>query len=173
MSDPEPTRPASATSRRRRRIALAVFAVITCGFFVQLAMWATTMRQSGVRAMVHSRLNMVAQAASIYQKDTGAAPTLDSLLAAGLIDAASLREFSRVQPAAGGADPAGVLPILVQTVPCRAVRKGEAWGGLGETTDTDLPAKRYLLMPDWTVAAMDEPEYQRDWAAKLRLSPLK
>ncbi|MGE3107120.1 MAG: hypothetical protein AB7G11_08760 [Phycisphaerales bacterium] len=173
MSHPASMRSESASSRRWRRIALAVFAVIACGFFVQLAMWATTKRQSGVRAIVHSRLHLVAQAASIYQQHKGVAPTLDGLLASGLIDPASLSEFSRVQPTTGGADPSKMVPILVQTVPCRAVRKGEAWGGPGETIDKDLPAKRFLLMPDWTVAGMDEPDFQREWAAKLWLSPLK
>lgn len=158
---------------RRRRRVLAVFATIACGLLVKLSMWATTMRQSGVRASVHSRLQMVAQAAQIYQQDTGAAPTLDSLLAARLIDAAALREFSRGQSSKAGADPAAAVPILVQSVPCRAVRKGEAWGGPGETTDKDLPAKRFLLMSDWTVAALDEPDFQREWAGKLRLRPVE
>lgn len=168
----DPAHPAPISSGHWRRRLIIIAGLIACVLVVVLLMWARGTRQSAVRMTTHNRLRLVTQAAQIYQQDTGAAPTLDALLAAGLIDAASLREFSRVQPVAATSN--GVVPpILVQTVPCRAVRKGEAWGGPGDKLDNDLPAKRFLLMPDWTVAGMDEPDFQRDWAGKLQLSPLK
>ncbi|MBM4107581.1 MAG: hypothetical protein FJ255_02015 [Phycisphaerae bacterium] len=117
-------------------------------------------------------LRSVAQAAAAYQHDAGRQPTLDDLLAAGAIDAEVQRDFALVTPAVDPSSVVEPLPLLVQAVPCRSVRKGEPWGGPGETSNQDYPACRFMLMPDWSVQAIDEPVYQRDYANRVRLVPL-
>jgi len=129
-------------------------------------------RQSSVRAEKHMLLRSVAQAAAAYQHDAGRQPTLDDLLAAGAIDAEVQRDFALVTPAVDPSSVVEPLPLLVQAVPCRSVRKGEPWGGPGETSNQDYPACRFMLMPDWSVQAIDEPVYQRDYANRVRLVPL-
>ncbi|MBL8763627.1 MAG: hypothetical protein JNM07_05110 [Phycisphaerae bacterium] len=133
-------------------------------------MWVfQPIRQSAVRAHVHSKIDSIGRAALQMQRDTGAAPTLDGVLASGMLVGVPLEEFSRAVPVSAG-DPG--LPLVVQTAPCRAVRKGERWGGIEETIDHDLPACRYVLMPDWGVVQMDEADYQRDIAPRITLRPL-
>ncbi len=105
------------------------------------------------------------------QRDTGAAPSsLDAVLSSGFLSGQALKQLSRAVPIhAGDTD----LPLVVQTVPCRAVRKGERWGGIEERINHDLPACRFVLMPDWTVVQIDEPDYQRDIAPRINLVPLQ
>lgn len=163
---------AQARSRRKRVIWLFV-GLVGCAVSGLFVRWAADTRQSAVRAGIHAQLQTIAQAVRIFQQDSGKTPTVDDLVAAEMIDAAVFREFSRVQLEAGAVDALAAAPVIVQTVPCRAVRKGEAWGGPGETIDKDLSACRFVLMPDWSVVQIDEPDFQRDWAGKLRLMPLK
>lgn len=127
------------------------------------------MRQSGVRLHVYIQLRSIAQAAAVYEQTFNTPATLDTLLASTLLDRTALREFSRCQPLT---TPPPLDAWLVQTTPCRAVRKGEAWGGPGETTAQDIPACRYVLMKDWTVQQIEEPDFQRDFAKHVRLTPL-
>lgn len=167
-SDP-PTR--KKPGRRRRWLLVGV---IGLALIVLVARWATAVRQSGVRLKTQVALLSVAQAAAAYQQQHAVAPRLDDLLTTGMLDLAILREFSRCAPVGAGGSNAPVLDAwLVQTVPSRAVRKGEAWGGPGETIDHDLPACRFVLMKDWTVRQIDEPDYQRDYAPHLQLTPLR
>ena len=162
--------PPSPRPRRTRRIAIAALILLTLSFlFVR---WATTMRQSGVRLHVHVQLRSIAQAAAVYEQQFNTPATLDTLLASNLLDRTTLREFSRCQSVTTPPPPPPLDAWLIQTTPCRAVRKGEAWGGPGETTDQDLPACRYVLMKDWTVQQIDEPDYQRDFAKHVRLTPI-
>lgn len=168
MESEAPVRPSVA----RRRVWAIVSGIGLVVAIALLARWATTMRQSGVRLQVHAALHSVSQAAEMYRMDTGATPTLDDLQGAGLVDVASLRAFSRCEPATPGGAPA-LDAWLVQTVPCRAVRKAEPWNGPGETIDHDLPACRFVLMKDWTVVQIDEPDFQRDYAERVTLTPLK
>jgi hypothetical protein len=137
--------------------------------------WATAIRQSGVRAKTQMVLQSVAQAAAAYQQEHAVVPTIDDLLNTKLLDPAALREFSRCAPIgpSGGSGPPVLDAWLVQTVPSRAVRKGEAWGGPGETIDNDLPACRFVLMRDWTVRQIDEPTFQQSYAQRVRLTPLR
>ncbi len=128
------------------------------------------MRQSVVRALVHGRLQSIGLTAQQIQRDTGAAPTLDAVLNSELFTGEGLEQFSRTVPInASDTD----LPLVVQTVPSRAVRKGERWGGIEERIEHDLPACRFVLMPDWTVVQIDEPDYQRDIAPRIKLVPLQ
>lgn len=150
-----------------------VAGLVVCGLGLLLARWATDTRQSAVRSLKHAQLQSIAQASRIYDQDSGTPATLDALLGAGLIVPEIRNEFSRAVPATSTSTVAGLAPIVVQTIPCRAVCKGEAWGGPGETTDVDLPACRFVLMSDWSVAKIEESEFQREWAERLRLVPLK
>lgn len=160
-------------ARSRKRIWAIVVGLLACSMAGLFFSWAGNTRQSAVRAKKHAQLLSVAQAARIYEQDSGRKPTVDALLAAGLLDIAVIRDFSRAQPIAETSTASVTTPLIVQTVPCRAVSKGEAWGGPGETIDKDLPACRFVLMPDWSVVPLDEPDFQRDWAGILRLDPLK
>ncbi len=154
-----------------RIASLAVSALATLVVVAVLALWLMfPMRQSVVRAQAHAQLEMIAQAARIYQSDTGVAPGLDDVLNSDHFASVQLKEYSRVSPIS--ASDTG-LPLVVQTVPCRAVRKGERWGGIEERIEHDLPACRFVLMADWTVKQIDEPEYQRDIAPRLTLTPLR
>lgn len=150
-----------------------VAGLVVCGLGLLLARWATDTRQSAVRSFKHAQLQSIAQASRIYEQDCGTSATIDALLAGGLIDAGVIAEFSRAAPVSSSTTAPGLVPIVVQKIPCRAVSKGEAWGGPGETTDVDLPACRFVLMSDWSVAKIEEPEFQAEWAGRLRLVPLK
>lgn len=157
--------------RVRRIIAWSLPALIILLLLTPYFLWTLQpVRQSAVRAMVHARIQSIEQAARQMQRDTGTAPTLDGVLKSGLLTGETLEQFSRAVPN-GAADTD--LPLVVQTVPSRAVRKGETWGGIEETIDHDLPACRVVLMPDWTVVRIDEPDYQRDIAPRIRLLPLR
>lgn len=154
---------------RRLWVLLGVAVLAAAGWTVWNPAWGA--RQSAVRAMTHANLRSIARAAEVYQQQFGTQPTLDDVLAKGLLDAERLDGFSRCDPVPGGA---AVLDAwLVQTKPCRAVRKGEAWGGPGETIDRDLPACRYVLMRDWSVRQIDEPEFQSVAAPRVRLTPVR
>lgn len=153
--------------RRMTRLLLpAVVALVVGVLFVR---WATDMPQSGVRLMRHSELHSVAQAAALYEQDFKTSPTLDDLLGAGLLHRPSLSKYSIAKAAPGQGAPDA---WLIQTVPCRPVKKGDAWGGPGDKIDHDLPACRYVLKRDWTVVQVDEPDYQRDLALRVRLVPI-
>lgn len=159
------------SSRHRWRV-IAVVLVLTCLAVYFVPRWAEP-RQSAVRMVKHSMLRSVAQAAEIYQQGFGSSPSIQDLLVAKLVVASVQREFSEAIPVDGASRPGDPWPLVVQTTPCRAVRRGEAWGGPGEAIDHDLPACRIMLMPDWTVRSVDEDVYQRDLARHLRLAPLK
>lgn len=164
-----PPRPA----RARRRIAVALLLLVTAAaFFVPALNWFFSQRQSGIRAVTHAHLRSFELGAEVYQNDHGVLPTLDQLLAANVVPTESLALFSRATPLPGeslGPE----FPLIVQTKPCRAVKKGESWGGPGEFIDRDLPACRFLLRADWTIVEMSEPDYQRDFASRITLAPIK
>ncbi|MFA6044092.1 MAG: hypothetical protein WC718_03835 [Phycisphaerales bacterium] len=153
-----------------RIAALMASAAAMLVVMAMLALWLMfPMRQSVVRAGAHAQLERIAQAARIYESDTGVRATLEHVLNSGHFAGVQLEAYSRASPIS---ESDTGLPLVVQTVPCRAVRKGESWGGIEQTIDHDLPACRYVLMPDWTVVQMDEPDYQRDIAPRLTLTPL-
>jgi hypothetical protein len=162
--------------RRRWKKAVRIAALVASAAAVLvvvavLALWLMfPMRQSVVRAGAHAQLERIAQAARIYESDTGVKATLDHVLNSGHFVGVQLEAYSRASPIS--ASDTG-LPLVVQTVPCRAVRKGESWGGIEQRIDHDLPACRFVLMADWTVKQIDEPDYQRDIAPRLTLTPLK
>lgn len=126
-------------------------------------------RQSAVRANMQSIAWSVTRAAEVYRRDKNTEPTVDDLLGSMLVSPDLLVKYSRAEIVGE----TGVVPLIVQTEPCRAVKRGESWGGIEETIDHDLPACRYVLMSDWAVVQIDEPEYQRVWASKVRLVPFK
>lgn len=167
---PQPAAPRRQARRRERVVVLLALILV-----VALAWLAVPRcfppRESAVRVVKQSWLRAVAQAADIYRSNTGSSPALDDLLAAGLIDERVREEFSRVEATGDEVLGSASLPLLVQTVPNRAVRAGEPWGGPGEKADHDIPPNRYILMPDWTVLAMDEPEFQRELSGRVRLVP--
>lgn len=169
---PEALAPRDAERPRRvRRVAgWSVSALLLLLLMTPCLLWiAQPVRQSAVRAMVHGRLEAFRLAAEAIQHETGVAPTLDDVLNSPHFMGVALEQFSRATPI----DTVDTgLPLVVQTVPCRAVRKGERWGGLEETIEHDLPACRYVLMPDWTVVQIDELDYERDIAPRIRLVPL-
>ncbi len=158
---------------RRRRRAGRIVAVLIVVVVVALLWRCAGARQSAVRLKTHNALRTVEQAAAVYQLRFNAPPTLDDLLSTRLLDGLPLDEFSRCEPEVAAGEPPVVDAWVVQTVPCRAVRKGEAWGGPGETTDRDIPPCRFVLMKDWTVRQIDEPDYQRDFAGRVKLTPLR
>ena len=167
MSDPR---------RRRWKKALRIAALVAsaAAVLVVVAVLALglmfPMRQSVVRAQAHGQLERIAQAARIYKSDTGVSATLDDVLNSRHFAGVQLKAYSRASPIS--AWDTG-LPLVVQTVQCRAVRKGESWGSIEQRIDHDLPACRFVLMADWTVKQIDEPDYQRDIALRLTLSPLR
>ncbi|MCE7975475.1 MAG: hypothetical protein DYG92_14330 [Leptolyngbya sp. PLA1] len=150
----------------------AVLGLLACVLLARALASAGEVRQSGVRAVKVSLLRSAAMAAAVYRDEHRAEPGVEDLARAGLIDVVQLREFLLAEPV-GGRGSEGPTPLLVQAAPCRAVRKGEAWGGPGETIDRDLPACRHVLMSDWSVVAMDEDAYQRDWAGRVALKVLR
>ncbi len=160
-----------ARNRRRRRALIVGGALIfaLAGLFAYE--WFTRVRQSAVRARVAAALRSVSQAAEAYERENGRPATLDDLIVANLIDVPALAEFSRCEPSTTTGEPAAPAAWLVQTIPCRAVRKGEPWGGPGEFLDRDLPPCRFLLMHDWRVEQFDEIDFQREFAGRVRLSP--
>lgn len=161
---------ASSNGRRLAWIAAGV-AVLTA--LVIVVQFAGAPRQSAVRAIARGKAGLVAQAAKMYEQQHGGTPRMADLWAAEMIHASVAEEFAPVGRAVG-APPAAegdISPLMVQVKPCRAVKKGEAWGGPGETTDVARPACRYVLMSDWAVVEMEEAEYQRDWAGKVTLLP--
>jgi hypothetical protein len=163
-----------ARSRRRRVVRLVKWALAAAVVLLLLTpclMWPfQPIRQSAVRARVHGEIDSIGRAALQYQRDTDSAPTLDGVLNSGMLAGVPLDKFSRVVPVLAGDTG---LPLVVQTVPCRAVRKGEMWGGIEERIEHDLPACRFVLMPDWTVVEMQEPDYQRTIAPRVTLKPLR
>lgn len=162
--------PNSATpAKTHRRVALVVGGTLVLILGVLFVRWGMQTRQSAVRLGMELSLRQVAQAARAYQQQYNAAPTLDTLVESGWLDPLSLRGFSRCETPS--VQPGVPTLLLVQTVPCRAVRRGEPWGGPGETTDRDLPACRYVLMDDWSVHEIEESVYQRDLAGRTRLRP--
>lgn len=163
---------ASSSGRRLAWIAAGV-AVLTALVIVVQVLGAP--RQSGVRAIARGKASLVAQAAKLYEQQHGSTPRVADLWAGGMIDPIVAEEFSPVGPAVGAplAAEGGISPVVVQVRPCRAVKKGEAWGGPGEVTEVARQACRYVLMSDWTVVEMEEAEYQRDWAGKVTLLPWK
>jgi hypothetical protein len=152
-----------------RRVIAGVGGTVVLILAVLIVRWGTQARQSAVRLEMQVILRQVAQAARAYQQQFNAAPTLDTIVASGWLDSKSLRAFSRCE--ISPAQPGAPSLLLVQTVPCRAVRQGEAWGGPGEKTDRDLPACRYVLMDDWSVHEIEESDYQRAFAGTARLRP--
>lgn len=160
--------------RSGRLRKLVVIGVIVSVAAVLVVRSVSAPRQSAVRLVTEISLRHVTQAAEIYQQQHQASPKLDDLIASGLVDVLMLDEFSRCeQPGGvGGIGPA-INAWLVQTFPCRAVRKGEAYGGPGETTDVDIPACRFVLMHDWSVVQIEEGVYQRDYAPHVVLKPLR
>ena len=163
------SRSSPAPARTYRHAAWVVGGTLVLILGVLFVRWGMQTRQSAVRLGMQLRLRQVAQAAAAYQQQYSAAPTLHTLVASGWLDPDSLRDFSRCETSS--VHPGEPSPLLVQTVPCRAVRTGEPWGGPGETTDRDLPACRYVLMDDWSVREIEESDYQRDLAGRTRLLP--
>lgn len=157
--------------RHRRATLIASLIAMMCFVVWLFINWATTTRQSAVRAQKHNMLRAVAQAAEVYRSENGGQVSLDQLVTSGLIEREVRREFAKAE-IIGEGNPS-LVPIVVQKVPCREVRAGEAWGGLGEYSDRKLPARRYVLMSDWSVVGIDEPEYQEQWASRVRLVPLE
>lgn len=168
-SAPDPKSASGGTPRRSRRSAL-IAGLAAVVIVVSVGILALGRRQSAVRLERHTLLLSVAQGAKAHAEAHGTSPTIGDLLTHGAIDPSVARYFSIASPVPGNS-PLG-LPLLVQSSPCRAVRKGEAWGGPGETIDRDLAACRYVLMPDWTVVPVDEPQFQRDIAPRVRLIPI-
>ncbi|MCC6951770.1 MAG: hypothetical protein IT433_10040 [Phycisphaerales bacterium] len=117
----------------------------------------------------------IVTAAKIHEYDCERLPRLAALWATGMVDPTIAVEFAPAKPSVGSAGLAAgtVSAPMVQVQPCRAVKKGEAWGGPGEVTDVVRPACRYELMSDGTVVEMEEAEYQRGWAGRVTLGPWK
>lgn len=166
-----------AASKWRRLAALAAGVAVLTALVIVVQMLGAP-RQSAVRAIVRGKAGLVAQGAKIYAQEHGGTPRIVDLWSAGMIHPTVLQEFSAVEltgvaagDAAGDGAKVGEVPLMVQVKPSRAVKKGEAWGGPGETTQIARPAVRCVLMSDWTVVEMDEAEYQSTWAAKVKLLP--
>lgn len=178
---PTPAGPASQGRRAARAETKGTWApaVALALGVAALALGGCGERQSAVRAAAQAQLRMIGQASTIYAQDHGAAPSIDGLLASGLIDPQTRRGVAHAvlapAPASAGGEPPIEAPVpwIVQLVPCRAVRAGEAWGGPGETIDHDLPACRFMLWTDGRVEAIDESAFQREWAGRMRLVPLR
>jgi len=164
-----------AASKWRRLAALAAGVAVLTALVIVVQMLGAP-RQSAVRAIVRGQAAHVVTTAKIYEYDYKAAPRMTDLWTSGLLQPSVAEPFAPVEVAAGataaspGVAPA-VVPLMVQVKPSRAVKKGEAWGGPGETTQIARPAVRCVLMSDWTVVEMDEAEYQREWAGKVALRP--
>lgn len=93
---------------------------------------------------------------------------LAAAMSEGYVSARDLRGFLVATPI----DPAESdgMPLLVQASPCPALRAGDIEDHATETPAAeDMPAVRFMLMPDLRTAEMLETEYQRDIAPRIRL----
>ncbi|MCG3126773.1 MAG: hypothetical protein CHACPFDD_01628 [Phycisphaerae bacterium] len=142
--------------------------LLVAGGTCQSYRWFTTPRASTDRVMVRMSLRAIGQSFGVYRAEHGNWPTLGDLVRRGELYAEPARQFALVRyTSEAKADERRVL--VAQRAPCRAVRRGEPWGGPGETTDRDMPAARYVLYDDLRVDAMTEDEFQKQYGSRIEL----
>lgn len=145
--------------RPRKGPLLALIALVIVGGAIQSYRWFTTPRASVDRMLIQTMLRGVAQAYMNYRATNGDWPSFEQLAARGELSRGQVEQFAAVvyKPGAKAETP---RLFVVQKQPCRAVAKGEPWGGPGEVTDRDLPPHRYALFDDMRVRGMPEDEFQ-------------
>lgn len=144
--------------------------VLMAGGALQSYRWFTTPRASTDRVMVRMSLRAIGQSFGMYRAERGAWPTLGDLVRRGELYAEPARQFALVRYAV---EPESTerRVLVSQRAACRAVRRGEPWGGPGEITDRDMPAARYVLYDDLRVDAMSEEEFQERYGSRVELMP--
>lgn len=125
---------------------------------IPAARWGTTIRQSALRTVYGSTMSSLGRSLRLYHEKFGAYPDdLATLARRGYFDS-SLSPFEIVY--VGGDSSV----LAYQKEPCRAVKKGEPWGGPGERAEEDIPAARIIVLKDKNYAVfVDEPVFQRDY----------
>lgn len=154
---PDPLRPV----RRGRASGVSLFvilALVLAGGY-QSYRWFTTPRASVDRQIVQTMLRGLAQSFHFYADAHGTFPTFEILSERGELTPDQIRHLAPVIYKSNEPVPESRI-LVVQKAPCRAVRKGEPWGGPGEVTNSDLPPKRYALFDDLRVRGMSESEFQ-------------
>lgn len=122
--------------------------------FCVLAIQGCSPRQSAVRAKTLGNLKGVEQALKLYQREHEGIPVeLSILVKEGLVTEELISEFT-VTPTPKG-------NVIHAKKPFRAVKKGDAWGGLGDIAEEDIPSAVAVLFPGQNPVAMPESEFRQ------------
>lgn len=118
-------------------------------------------RQSSVRVKTLANLKGVEQALKVYTEQHGIIPDeLSVLVKEGLLAEEMITEFVVVPTPKGN--------VIKAKKPFGAVKKGEAWGDLGDVAEKDIPSVIAVILPGKKAVVMPESEFRQAMEAYTR-----
>jgi hypothetical protein len=165
-------RPKRGPRRHRVWILFGIAAVLVFAAWQGCRSLSAT-RASTDRTIAQATLRGVAQAVSSYQQQYHERPSSLALLVQhGDLSPKQVRDVLAVGYRQTVRSRFPRL-LAVQKEPCRAVKKGEPWGGPGEVAKRDWPAVRYCLFDDLRIEAVPEDQFEDEYAPLLKLFPVE